>query len=297
MSVYQLIGTIEIGLIYSLVAMAAYLSFRVLNFPDMTVDGSYVLGAAVYATCVSFYQYTPLASTLMAIVCGVFAGYITAVLSTHLRMLNLLAGIVTMTGLYSINLRIMGKPNIALINEYSLFSYFEFMPKAIFLMLIILLVWGLLCLFLKTQIGLALRATGNNNKMTRAQGINDKTMTIIGLCIANALVSFSGALYAQYSGFSDINLGLGTVVIGLAALIIGEALFKHRRVQDALFACIGGAVIFYMVTAMALNFGDFGLQTSDQKLLTSIFMIIGMTIPQVKRKVSSFFNVSGDTKQ
>ena len=297
MSVYQLIGTIEIGLIYSLVAMAAYLSFRVLNFPDMTVDGSYVLGAAVYATCVSCYQYTPLASTLIAICCGVFAGYITAVLSTHLRMLNLLAGIVTMTGLYSINLRIMGKPNIALINEYSLFSYFEFMPKAVFLMLIILLVWGLLCLFLKTQIGLALRATGNNDKMTRAQGINDKTMTIIGLCIANALVSFSGALYAQYSGFSDINLGVGTVVIGLAALIIGEALFKHRRVQDALFACIGGAVVFYMVTAMALNFGDFGLQTSDQKLLTSIFMVIGMTIPQVRRKISSFFNISGDEKQ
>ena len=294
MTLYQLIGTIEIGLIYSLVGMAAYLSFRILNFPDMTVDGSYVLGAAVYATCISCGQYHPLTATFIAILCGAFAGGITALLSTRFKMLNLLSGIVTMTALYSINLRIMGKPNIALLNESSIFSWFEGVPKIVPLCLIVLAVWGLLSAFLKTQIGLALRSTGNNEKMTRAQGINDKILIVIGLSVANALVALAGALYAQYSGFADINLGIGTVITGLAALIIGEALFAHRRVQDALLACISGAVLFYTITAMALNFGDFGLQTSDQKLLTAIFMTIGMVIPKIRKKFIHLFSAKKD---
>jgi putative ABC transport system permease protein len=296
MTLYQLIGTMELGLIYSLVGMAAYLSFRILNFPDMTVDGSYVLGAAVYATCISCAQYNPLTATFIAIFCGAIAGGVTALLSTRFKMLNLLSGIVTMTALYSINLRIMGKPNIALLNESSIFSWFEGVPKIVPLCLIVLSVWCLLSVFLKTQIGLALRSTGNNQKMTRAQGINDKILIAIGLCIANALVALAGALYAQYSGFSDINLGIGTVITGLAALIIGEALFSHRRVQDALFACISGAVLFYTITAMALNFGDFGLQTSDQKLLTAIFMTIGMVIPKIRKKFIHLFSPKKDVK-
>lgn len=288
MSFYQLIGTIEIGLIYSLVGMAAYLSFRILNFPDMTVDGSYVLGTAVYATCVSCNQYDPFTATLLAMLAGAVSGFITAFLSTKLKMLNLLAGIVTMTALYSINLRIMGRPNIALLNEPTLFSYLNFIPKVVVLISIVFIVWMLLCFFLKTQIGLALRSTGNNEKMTRAQGINDKTMILIGLAIANSLVGLAGALYAQYSGFSDINLGVGTVITGLAALIIGEALFKHRKVKHAILACIGGAIVFYTTTAIALNFGDFGLQTSDQKLLTGIFLTIGILIPDIRKKITSF---------
>ncbi|CAO4835470.1 MAG: hypothetical protein CNLJKLNK_00483 [Holosporales bacterium] len=283
MTLFQLIGTLELGLIYSLVALAAYLSFRILNFPDMTVDGSYVLGAAVYATSVGAYQHHPLVATLLAVLAGSGAGFLTAFMATRLKMLNLLAGIVTMTALYSINLRIMGRPNVALLTEPNIFNtWFNGIDKIIPLFIIVVLVVLVLCLFLKTQIGLAIRSVGSNEKMSRAQGINDKSMIVLGLCLANGLVAFSGALYAQYSGFADINLGVGTVITGLAALIIGEALFRHRRVQDALVACVLGALIFYAVTAFALNFGDIGLQTSDQKLLTALFMALAMRLPAIK---------------
>ncbi|MBP9752968.1 MAG: ABC transporter permease [Proteobacteria bacterium] len=286
MSFFQFIGTLEIGLIYALVGLAAYVSFRTLNFPDMTVDGSYVLGASVYATSISLFKFSPLLSTFLSIFAGMIAGSLTAFLSTRLKMLNLLAGIVTMTALYSINLRIMGRPNVALLNEPTLFDMCPFhIPKVIILFLIIAIVFAFLCWFLKTEIGLALRSTGNNQRMSRAQGVNDKNMIVLGLAISNGLVAFAGAIYAQYSGFSDINLGIGTVVTGLAALIIGEAIFRHRRVQDALIACILGSIIFYTVTAFALNFGDIGLQTSDQKLLTAIFMALSMKLNTIK----SFF--------
>jgi putative ABC transport system permease protein len=294
MSFFQFIGTLEIGLIYALVGMAAYLSFRTLNFPDMTVDGSYVLGASVYATCISLFNLHPILSTGLSILAGVMAGGITALLATRLKMLNLLAGIVTMTALYSINLRIMGRPNLALLNEPCLFNtWFDGVPKVIPLALIVFSVWGILCWFLKTQIGLALRSTGNNEKMSRAHGVDDRKMIVLGLCLANGLVALAGALYAQYSGFSDINLGVGTVITGLAALIIGEAIFRHRRVQEALLACILGSIIFYTVTAFALNFGDFGLQTSDQKLLTAIFMALAMRLSAFK----SFFNTLLSSKK
>lgn len=287
MSVYQLIGTFELGLIYALVGMGAYLSFRTLNFPDMTVDGSYVLGASVYAACVGLLKIHPLMATFAAIGAGAIAGFITASLATRLKMLNLLAGILTMTALYSINLRIMGRPNLALLNDPTIFSlWFEAFHKFVPLLLIVFAVGYGLCLFLKTQVGLSLRAAGNNPRMARAQGIDDKKMITIGLCLSNAMVSLAGALYAQYSGFSDINLGVGTVVTGLAALIIGEAIFKHQKVHQALLACVGGSIVFYSVTAFALNFGDFGLQTSDQKLLTAVFMALAMGLPRIK----AYFN-------
>ncbi|CAO5683289.1 MAG: hypothetical protein HEEMFOPI_00896 [Holosporales bacterium] len=289
MSFFQFIGTLEIGLIYALVGMAAYVSFRTLNFPDMTVDGTYVLGASVYATCITLFKCSPLFSMFFAIFAGVIAGSVTALLTTRLKMLNLLAGIVTMTALYSINLRVMGRPNVALLNEPTIFDIFPFgVPKVVVLFLLILLIFLLLCWFLKTEIGLALRSTGNNERMSRAQGVNDKHMIVLGLAISNGLVAFAGAIYAQYSGFSDINLGIGTVVTGLAALIIGEAIFSHRRVQEALLACILGSIIFYTVTAFALNFGDIGLQTSDQKLLTAIFMAFSMKLNTIK----AFFKTS-----
>ena len=283
MSLFQLIGTLELGLIYSLVGMGAYLSFRILNFPDMTVDGSYVLGAAVYAACVALADMHPFLATLNALIAGACAGGCTALLSTRLKMLNLLAGILTMTALYSINLRIMGRPNLALLDNDTLFSlWFSGVPKIVPLMLIVMLIVIALWMFLKTQVGLALRSTGNNPRMSRAQGINDKNMIVIGICMANAVVALAGALYAQYSGFADINLGIGTIVTGLAALIIGEALFAHAKVLHALLACVGGAIIFYMVTAFALNSNSFGLQTSDQKLITALFMAFSMGLPRIK---------------
>jgi len=189
MSLFQLIGTVELGLIYSLVGMGSYLSFRILNFPDMTVDGSYVLGAAVYAACVSLLNMHPFFATISAMIAGACAGACTALLSTRLKMLNLLAGILTMTALYSINLRIMGRPNLALLDNDTLFSlWFSGVPKIVPLSLIIMIIILALWIFLKTQIGLALRSTGNNPRMSRAQGINDKNMIIIGICIANAVI-------------------------------------------------------------------------------------------------------------
>ncbi|MDP2194067.1 MAG: ABC transporter permease, partial [Alphaproteobacteria bacterium] len=284
MSIFQLIGTFELGLIYALVGMGAYISFRVLNFPDMTVDGSYVLGAAVYAAGVANFNLHPVMATLLAMGAGVCAGACTALLSTRLKMLNLLAGILIMTALYSINLRIMGRPNLALLDHDSLFSlWFPGMAKVVPLALIVGIVVLLLWLFLNTSLGLCLRATGNNPRMCRAQGVNDKTMIVIGICLSNLLVSLAGALYAQYSGFSDINLGIGTIVTGLAALIIGEAIFPHAKVFHALLACIGGAIIFYMVTALALNSHSLGLQTSDQKLITALFMCGAMGLPKLKK--------------
>lgn len=283
MSLFQLIGTFELGLIYALVGMGAYLSFRTLNFPDMTVDGSYVLGASVYAACVSLLKIHPLASTFAAVFAGAFAGLLTAFLATRLKMLNLLAGIITMTALYSINIRIMGKSNLPLFNDPTIFSlWFGSVHKFVPLALIVFIVVYGLHLFLKTQLGLSLRATGNNPRMARAQGIDDKKMTTIGLCLSNAVVSLAGALYAQYSGYSDVTIGVGTVIVGLAALIIGEALFKHQKVYQALLACVFGAIIFYAVTAFALSFGDFGLQTTDQKLVTAIFMALAAALPKIK---------------
>jgi putative ABC transport system permease protein len=290
MSLFQLIGTFEIGFIYALVGMAAYISFRTLNFPDMTVDGSYVLGASVYASSITLLHLDPLTSTLLSILAGTLAGAATAFMATRLKMLNLLAGIITMTALYSVNLRVMGRPNVALLNEPCLFNtWFSHFPKIVPLILIVAIVWLALCWFLKTQIGLALRSVGNNERMSRAQGINDKNMILLGLCLSNGLVAFAGALYAQYSGFSDINLGVGTVITGLAALIIGEAIFRHRKVQEALLACVFGSLIFYTVTAFALNFGDFGLQTSDQKLLTALFMAIAQQLPAIKLYLHTLF--------
>jgi len=248
----------------------------------MTVDGSYVLGASVYASSVSLFAIHPLIATILAIFAGMLAGSFTAILHTHLKMMNLLAGIVVMTALYSINLRIMGKPNVALIHDASLFDMVPWGSKSITLFLIIAAVYGALVAFLKTDIGLALRSCGSNDRMSRAQGIDDKKMILLGLSLSNGMVALSGALYAQWSGFSDINLGVGTVITGLAALIIGEAIFSSRHVFKMILGCILGSIIFYGVTSFALNFSDFGFQTSDQKLLTALFMILTMRLSALK---------------
>ena len=197
MNSIQLIGAVETGLIYSLVAIGIYLSFRTLDFPDLTVDGSFPLGAAVCAAMI-IAGYHPYVATLTATAAGACAGLVTAWLSTHLKMLNILAGILTSTALYSLNIRIMGRPNVALLGEDTIFSIGlgdmpVWIPLAILTILVALLVYA----FLNTQIGLAIRATGNNARMSRAQGINDRSMVLLGLAISNAAVAFAGSLFAQ----------------------------------------------------------------------------------------------------
>lgn len=288
MSMIQVIGALQLGLIFSFVAIGVYLSFRTLQFPDMTVDGSFPLGAAVCATVV-VQGGDPYLATILAVFISAGFGVVTAWLSTHLKVLNLLAGILVMTALYSINLRIMGRPNIALIGETHVFSALSAYREWVWLALLVFvsLISFALRHFLLSHKGLALRATGNNARMARAQGINDDHMIWLGLGVSNGLVGLSGALFAQLNGFADINMGIGTIITGLAAVIVGEALFKTQTIFRALLACVIGSVLYQLVIAMALNVGGFGLQASDLKLVTAILVGMAMLLPTLKTRLSS----------
>ena len=292
MNTIQIIGSIELGLIYGFVAMGVYLSLRILDFPDLSVDGTFPLGAATCAALIVAGVH-PLIATIAAMILGGLAGLITAWLSTHLKFMNLLSGILVMTALYSINLRVMGRPNIPLLGENTLFEEFFLCLKGplglfwrIFPILIFigLLAYALNC-FLKTNTGLALRATGNNARMARAQGINDKAMVSLGLCLANSFVALGGAIFAQVSGYADISMGVGTIIIGLAAVIIGEAVLPIRKISHAILACIAGAILYRFVIATALNIGGSLLQASDLNLVTAVLVGIAMLLPDLKRQL------------
>ena len=292
MNTIQIIGAIELGLIYGFVAMGVYLSLRILDFPDLSVDGTFPLGAATCAALIVAGVH-PLLATIAAMVLGGLAGLITAWLSTHLKFMNLLSGILVMTALYSINLRVMGRPNIPLLGENTLFEEFFLCfkgPLGLFwrifpiLIFIGLLAYALNC-FLKTNTGLALRATGNNARMARAQGINDKAMVSLGLCLANSFVALGGAIFAQVSGYADISMGVGTIIIGLAAVIIGEAVLPVRKISHAILACIAGAILYRFVIATALNIGGSLIQASDLNLVTAVLVGIAMLLPDLKRQL------------
>ena len=292
MNTIQIIGALELGLIYGFVAIGVYLSLRILDFPDLSVDGTFPLGAATCAALIVAGIH-PLLATIAAMLLVAIAGLVTAWLSTHLRFLNLLSGILVMTALYSINLRIMQRPNIPLLGEETIFEIFFQSLKAPLgffwrvlpiLALIILLVIAL-NRFLKTNIGLALRATGNNARMARAQGINDKAMISLGLSLSNSFVALGGAIFAQVSGYADVSMGVGTIVVGLAAVIIGEAIIPIRKISHAIIACVIGAIVYRFVIATALNIGGSLLQASDLNLVTSILVGIAMLLPDLKKQL------------
>lgn len=279
----QFIGAVNLGLIYSFVVIGVYISFRTLQFPDLTVDGSFPLGAAVSATLITK-GVDPFLATFAAILAGACAGTVTAWLSTHLRMVNLLAGILSMMALYSLNLRIMGRPNIALLGEKTIMSGFlGLMPTYLSLGIISVLFAGLIYWFLTTRLGLAIRATGSNPKMGRAQGINDQAMIIVGLSASNALVALGGALFAQVQGIADATMGFGTIIYGLAAVIIGEALFPTRTVLQAIIACLIGGIVYFILRAMALNVSF--VQASDVNLVAAVLVASAMLLPTLKLKV------------
>lgn len=296
MNTIQIFGALEVGLIYSLVAVGVYLSFRTLQFPDMTVDGSFPLGAAVSGACI-LNGMDPFLSTLFAMFAGAIAGYITAFLATRLHILNLLAGILMMTALYSINLRIMGRPNLALFGENTIISKINsliplpampnFTDMRTFGALLILTIIVVIVMeyFLKTRSGLALRATGSNARMGRSIGIDDHKMIRLGLSLSNALVALAGALFAQVYGFADITMGVGTIITGLAAVIIGEALFHPQNTAKALIACVIGAIIFKLAIMGALNTSELGFETSDLNLVTAIIVVFAMVLPTIKRSL------------
>ena len=295
MSLIASLGAIEIGLIFGLVALGVFLSFRIINFPDLTVDGSFPLGGAVAAALIVS-GVNPFAATAAAVVAGALAGYLTAWLNVHLRIMQLLASILVMIALYSVNLRIMGKPNVALINDPTVFSLLTFggipdyWAKPLLLLVIVIAAKLLIDLFFASEAGLAMRATGSNPRMARAQGISTDKLTIRGLALSNALVALAGALFVQTQGGADISMGIGTIVIGLAAVIIGETILPARSLVITTLACILGAVLYRFFIALALNSDFIGLKAQDLNLVTAVLVALALLVPTYKRKLAGLWS-------
>lgn len=287
MSQIAFLGAIEVGLLFALVALGVYLSFRVLQFPDLTVDGSFPLGAAVCATMIVNGS-DPYLASFAAALAGACAGMVTAWLNVRLKILHLLASILTMIALYSINLRIMGRPNIALLGENTVFLPLEnldmptYVALPIALAVLVLAVKLLLDWFLNSEVGLAMRATGVNPRMARAQGIHTDRYIVGGMALSNALVALAGALFAQSQGAADVTLGVGVIVVGLAAVIGGEALMNTRAVWRATLACLIGSIVYRLAVAGALNADLLGLKAQDLNLITAVLVTLAMVLPGVR---------------
>ncbi len=285
-------GGATLGIIWGIMALGLYLTYRVLNYADLTVDGSLALGGAISAVCVAA-GVPPLLAIFIATVGGMMAGGVTGFLHTKLRIPDLLAGILTQFGLYSINLRIMGKANFGLLNQTTLFSQIKAlgMPSkwaglSVGLVFIVILIIVIYCFF-GTEIGCALRATGNNPDMVKAMGSNTKAYIVLGLVVGNGLVGMSGALLAQYQGYADIQMGQGTIVIGLAAIMIGEVLFSKRSYMHRLTGVVIGSVVYRIIIAFVLRISlntDFFIKITadDMKLITAVIVAIALVAPRLK---------------
>ncbi len=279
-----MLTAVELGLIYAIMALGVYLTFRILDFPDLTVDGSFTTGAAVAS--ISIVNGMPaLLGTGLALLAGAAAGVVTGLLHTKGKINGLLAGILTMIALYSVNLRIMGKANVPLLGEDTLISPLReaqltgglvsiLIFFAVALVLKFVLDW-----FLHTDIGLAMQATGDNEQMIRSLGVSTDNQKILGLGISNGLVGLCGAMVAQYQGFADVGMGIGLILIGLASVIIGQAIFGTRNIFIATLAVIFGAVLYRVFIQLAL---DAGLEPNDMKLISAILVVLALVLPQWK---------------
>ena len=271
-------ATIEQSLIFAIMVLGVYISFRILNFPDMTVDGTFPLGAAISAKLLTL-GVNPYLTLLVALVAGAAAGAITGLIHVKLKVKDLLAGILVMTALYSVNLRVMGKSNIPLFEEDNIFNT-EY-SMMITIVVLILISKFLLDYLLKTKFGFALKALGDNENLIVSLGLNEEKYKIYGLMIANAFVAFSGAVLAQYQGFADVGMGTGIIVIGLASIIIGDTLFGKRRRLAGTTIVIIGSILYRGVIAVTLSMG---MDASDLKLITSVIVIIILWIQKRKDK-------------
>ena len=291
MSLFSILGAIEIGLVYALVALGVLISFRLLRFPDLTVDGSFPLGAAVCATLISA-RLDPFTATAAGTLAGAVAGLITGWLNVRLKIMDLLASILMMIALYSVNLRIMGGPNVPLIDDPTVFNVLQpggladYWWRPLLMLAIVIVAKLALDWFFSTERGLAIRATGSNLRMARAQGINTDRTVLLGMAVSNGLVGLAGALFAQTQGGSDISIGIGTIVIGLAAVIVGEAILPSRRLVMATLAVVLGAVLYRFFIALALNSDFIGLKAQDLNLVTAVLVAIALVIPQLRRMLS-----------
>ena len=282
-----LVPTTAQGLLWAVMALGVYITYRVLDIADLTVEGSFPLGAAVAASMLSA-GYGPIPSFVVAAIAGMVAGVVTALLHTKMKIPALLAGILTMIALYSVNLRVMGKANLSLLGTDTTFSIIRKMlslNSAYTTLVVGLLATVLVAVFIYwffgTEIGAAIRATGFNQQMIRAQGVDTDVTIMIGLLLSNALVAISGALVAQSNGFADVGMGTGTIVIGLASVIIGEVLFGTRSFKNSIISVILGSVVYRIVIAVVLQMG---MPPNDLKLFTSILVAFALAMPLIKSK-------------
>lgn len=282
-----LIPTVAQGLMWALLAMGVYITFRVLDVADLSVEGSFPLGAAVAAS-VLVAGYGIVTAFVLAAVAGALAGAVTGFLTTKLKIPALLAGILTMIGLYSINLHVMGKANVALLRVETIFSQTESLgltsaqSMLVVGLVAVVLVGVIVYWFFGTELGTAIRATGCNSQMARAQGVNTNSMIVLGLLISNAMVALSGALVAQSNGFADVGMGTGTIVIGLASVIIGEVLFGTRSFKNCLISVILGSIVYRLVIAVVLQMG---MPPNDLKLFTAVLVAIALSMPLIREKM------------
>lgn len=281
------LSTVSQGLLWAIMALGVFLSFRVLDIADLSVEGTFPLGAAVAATLIDA-GHSVWFAMLIALIAGCIGGTVTALLTTKLKIPALLSGILTMIGLYSVNLMIMGKANVPLLRAETVFTLTEdlFGVSSVVATLIVGLiattvVGVIMYWFFGTVLGTAIRATGCNPQMARAQGINTNVMVILGLLISNGLVALSGALVAQSNGFADVGMGTGTIVIGLASVIIGEVLFGTRSFKNWLISVVLGSVVYRAVIAIVL---ELGMPPNDLKLFTAVLVAIALSLPLIKNK-------------
>ena len=296
MSLIAFFGCIEAGLIYALVALGVLISFRILDFPDLTADGSFPLGAVVFAVSVGL-GVNPWLACLAGAAAGACAGMVTAWLNVSLKILPLLASILVMVALYSINLRITGgTPNLPLINAPSVFTPFiaedfsnQFWVQPLIIVVFVVMAKLLLDWFFNTKTGLAMRATGVNARMAKAQGVATSKMVVLGMAISNALIALGGALFAQTTGSADLASGIGTIVIGLAAVIIGENLLSSKRIIVITLAAILGALVYRLLIAFALGnsfLQELGVRPTDLNLITAVLVVIALRLPMIKRSLT-----------
>jgi len=294
-----ILGAVMLGLLWAIMTIGVYITYRILDIADLTVEGSIAMGAAIAAQAI-YCGINPYAATFLALIGGMAAGLITGLLHTRLKIPALLSGILTMIALYSINLRILGKANLSLLRMETVYTVFKDMgldKNTVFVNLgisqvIPVITLGLLCVlgiigilywFFGTEVGCSVRATGDNPQMSRAQGINTNNMIILGLVISNGLVAVSGALIAQQQSFADVQMGIGSIVIGLASVIIGEVLFGKKNFFSRLVSLVLGAITYRVIIALVL---EIGMPANDLKLFTAITVAIALALPVFRSYLS-----------
>lgn len=293
-----LIGSTTIGLILALLALGIFISFRIFDFPDITAEGSFTFGAATAASLIVAGT-NPLLASFIAFIAGMLAGALTGIIHTQFKINPLLSGILVMTALYSVNLHVMGKSNMPMLNETTVFTWIENLSltfsgadaksnilgwevatKDLWLLMFCFLAITGFCIvlwwFFKTNIGTAMRATGDNDQMIRALGVNTKVMIISGVALSNGFIALAGAMLAQYQGFADVQMGIGMMVWGLASVIIGEAIINDNSVGFVIIGAVLGSVLFRLLVAIALRWG---LNPNDLKIITAMFVFIALILP------------------